>query len=174
MSSPNKSKEQLRAEISERVTRDGNQVTMTQAIESMIEHHEDIIRALKYDDALAQNQSTTDTLVCREIKADPTEESRATSDMPLYYHPSDSRSSLNNVKTAAMSQNKEKKTSEPQSVALNKKKSNKITKAPAKTKTKAQKEFEDRMIARAKQHLHSVFELGSARISGRDSGSKSP
>ena len=61
-------KEQLRAEISERVMRDGNEVTMTEAIDIMISHHEDIISALKYDDALAQNQRITDTLECRKIK----------------------------------------------------------------------------------------------------------
>ena len=92
----------------------------------------------------------------------------------MYYHPSDSRSSLNNVKTPTMAfTNEEKETPESQSVALNKKESNKITKVPAKRKTPAEKQFEDRIIARAKQNLHTVFELGSARTSGRDSGSKS-
>ena len=167
MSSPNELKEQLRAEISERVTRDGSHVTMTQAIEIMIEHHEDIISALKYDDALAQNQSTADTLVCREIKADLGEGSRTTPDIPLYYHPSDSRSRFNNVKTSTIAfKTEEKEAEEPRAVAPNNKESNrgnKITKVPAKTKTKAQKQFEDRIIARAKASLHSVFELGSGR-----------
>ena len=174
MSSPDDRKAQLRAEISEEVIRNGNQVTMTQTIEIMIEHHIDIIRALKYDDALAQNQSTADTLVCREFKADLGEGSGTTGDRPVHYHPSDSRSRFNNVKTPAMFHNKEKETSEPQSVALNKKESNKITKVPAKGKTKAEKEFEDCIIARAKASLDSMFDLGSARISVRYSGSKSP
>ena len=133
-------KEQLKAEITEAVFKGCKEVTMTEAIDIMISHHEDVISALKYDDALAQNQSTADTLMCREIKADLAEGSKATSDRPLHYHPSDSRSSFNNFKTPAMFQNKEKETSEPQSVAPNNKESNrgnKITKVPAKRKTKA-------------------------------------
>ena len=141
-------KEQLRAEISETVMRDGKEVTMTKAIDIMISHHEDVRSALKYDDALAQNQSTADTLVCREIKVDLAEGSRATSDRPRYYHPSDSRSSFNNSKTPPMwtssFENKKKETSEPQSVALNKKESNKITKVPAKRKTKREKQYKDK------------------------------
>ena len=73
-------KEQLRAQVSERVMRYGNEPTMTEVIVIIISHHEDVISALKYDNTLAQNQSTANTLVCREIKADLGEGSRATSD----------------------------------------------------------------------------------------------
>ena len=86
--SMDKLKEELKAEITEAVLNECKGSILTDVIDTMIEHHEHMIRALSYNDALAQNQSTADTLVCREMKANLVERSKpSTSRMPVYYPP---------------------------------------------------------------------------------------
>ena len=89
-------KREIRAEITEEVLNEYKGSILTEVIDTMITHHEDMIRVLLYDDALAQNQSTADTLMRREIKADLVEGSKTpASDLPTYYPPGDPRSPFN-------------------------------------------------------------------------------
>ena len=110
-------KNQVKEEILEAVR--------SQVIDSMIAFHEHSISVLRYDVSLAQNQSTADTFVCRDVKAKKADrpEASSASKAPVRPPPGNPRWSLSVDDTpnvgAGPSEDKEKEAEGPEPANTN-------------------------------------------------------
>ena len=168
-------KREIRAEVTETVLNECKGSILTAVIDTMITQHEHMISALLYDDALAQNQSTADTLMCREIKAELAEGSQTpASDMPTYYPPGDPRSPFNIGKTHSADAKifntqdeatKRRDIDDPASNTVAKAKASEVS-SEEKNKSEKEKEarlsLQERLVAAAKDSLRGLGDPGHA------------
>ena len=155
---------ELKAEVTEAVLNECKGSILTDVIDTVIRHHEHMVRALMYDDAPAQNQSTADTLVCREMKADLVERSKpSTSNMPVYYPPGHAMSPFDGNTHTAGAQILKTQDKATEGGEMDDPTTKDVTKAKAsEASSKTELSLQDRVIATAKGSLGGVDDPGHA------------